>query len=66
MKKNKIFFTLLLIVLFIGLLSINVNASVSAPNKTVQSGENVSITITSTTALESFDIKCEKYRRTNI
>ena len=37
MKKNKIFFTLLLIVLFIGLLTINVNASVSATNKTVQS-----------------------------
>lgn len=59
MKKNKIFFTLLLIVLFIGLLTINVNASVSASNKTVQSGGNVSITITSTTALESFDIKCK-------
>lgn len=59
MKKNKIFFTLFLIGLFISILTISVNASVSAPNKTVQSGENVSITITSTTALESFDIKCE-------
>lgn len=59
MKKNKILFTLFLIGLFVSVLTISVNASVSAPNKTVQSGENVSITITSTTALESFDIKCE-------
>ena len=56
--KRKILFVLFFILTFIFCVNNKVEASYSASNQTVKSGESVSITIKSTTKLESFDIAC--------
>lgn len=56
--KRKIISIIFLITLFLIGFNTKVNASYNASNKTVNSGANVNITITSTKALENFDVQC--------
>lgn len=56
--KKKILSIVFLIILFIIGLNTKVNASYHASDKTVTSGSNVSITITSTSGVDNFDIQC--------
>ncbi len=56
--KKKILSIIFLSILFILCLNTKVNASYHASDKTVNSGANVNITITSTKGLENFDVQC--------
>lgn len=56
--KKKILSILFFSTLFIICLNTKVNASYHATDRTVNSEESVSITITSTSGLENFDIEC--------
>ena len=60
MKKKSIIIFIITI-LFLGLLKINSNATFSSTDVTVNSGENVSITVKSSEDVESYDLSLTSY-----
>lgn len=61
MKKIKKYITFILIFIILTTISVVSNASYNAPNVSVTAGENLQITVTSTTFLTSYDISLVSY-----